>query len=268
MRIHVVIPARLASTRLPEKLLLRAGGRSVLQHTYEAACRATIPGGVTVAVDDVRLEREVASFGGHCVMTSQDCQSGTDRLAEVATQLPDVEIFINVQGDEPEIDPGSIDLVAAALVQNPWADIATIARPIRDLATLENPNCVKAVVGGGGRALYFSRAAVPFVREGLSPAILSAEPPCFWHHLGLYAYRREFLQWFASQRVGQLEQVERLEQLRALEAGRQIVVARIESAPAGIDTQADFDAFAARVDAVLAAGDQPHRGITGDASCA
>jgi len=247
MRIHVVIPARLASTRLPEKLLLRAGGKSVLQHTYEAACRATLPAGITVAVDDGRLETEVAGFGGHCVMTSPHCQSGTDRLAEVAKRLPDVDIFVNVQGDEPEIDPGAIDLVAEALVASPWADIATVARPIRDRATLENPNCVKGVVGAQRRALYFSRAPIPFVRDGWSDSLLVAEPPLFWHHLGLYAYRREFLAWFAAQPLGQLEQCEKLEQLRALEAGRQIVVARIESAPAGIDTQADFDAFAARV---------------------
>jgi 3-deoxy-manno-octulosonate cytidylyltransferase (CMP-KDO synthetase) len=247
MQIHVVIPARLASTRLPEKLLLRAGGKSVLQHTYEAACRASRPAGVVVAVDDIRLAHEVAQFGGRALMTSQHCQSGTDRLAEIALQLPAVDIFVNVQGDEPEIDPAAIDLVAETLMANPWADIATVARPIRDLPTLENPNCVKAVLGAGGRALYFSRAAVPHVRDGMTESMLATEPPLFWHHLGLYAYRREFLAWFGSQGLGQLEQVEKLEQLRALEAGRQIVVGRIDAAPAGIDTQADFDAFANRL---------------------
>jgi len=246
-RIHIVIPARLASTRLPEKLLLRAGGKSVLQHTYEAACRSTIAGGVTIAVDDAKLADEVSSFGGKWVMTSPACQSGTDRLAEVANQLSDIEIFVNVQGDEPEIDPLSIDLVAKSIVENPWADIATAARPIRDLETLHNPNCVKAVIGEKGRALYFSRAAVPFVRDGIDFRHLTLEPPLFWHHLGLYAYRREFLSWFSTQRLGRLEQTEKLEQLRALENGRQIVVARIEAAPAGIDTQADFDAFSIRV---------------------
>jgi len=248
--IHIVIPARLASTRLPEKLLLRAGGKSVLQHTFEAACRASSHSGITIAVDDGMLEQEVKSFGGNAVMTSPQCQSGTDRLAEVAAKLDDVDIFVNVQGDEPEIDPVAIDLVAATLVANSWAAIATIVRPIRDLATLENPNCVKAVVGSEGRALYFSRASVPFVRDGddgKSESMLAAEPPLFWHHLGLYAYRREFLTWFASQGVGRLEQIEKLEQLRALEAGYAIVVARIDAAPAGIDTQADFDAFAARL---------------------
>ena len=247
VRIHVVIPARLSSTRLPEKLLLRAGGKSVLQHTYEAACRASSHNGVTIAVDDAKLEQEVRSFGGSAMMTSPECQSGTDRLAEVAAKLVDVDVFVNVQGDEPEIDPAAIDLVAATLVANPWAAIATVVRPIRDVATLENPNCVKAVIGSEGRAIYFSRASVPYVRDGTSESMLGAEPPLFWHHLGLYAYRRDFLDWFSSQRVGKLERVEKLEQLRALEAGYAIVVARIDAAPAGIDTQADFDAFVARL---------------------
>jgi 3-deoxy-manno-octulosonate cytidylyltransferase (CMP-KDO synthetase) len=247
MRIHVVIPARLASTRLPEKLLLRVAGKTVLQYTYEAAKKAKAPTGITIAVDDPRVEQEARSFGADVVMTNPACQSGTDRLAEVALQRPDVDVFVNVQGDEPEIDPQAIDLVADALANQPWADIATVARPIRDRATLENPNCVKAVVGSEGRALYFSRSVVPYPREGISDELLRAEPPLYWHHLGLYAYRREFLHWFASQPVGRLEQTEKLEQLRALEAGKQIVVARIEAAPPGIDTQADFDAFATRV---------------------
>ncbi len=247
MRTHIVIPARLASTRLPEKLLLRAQGKSVLQYTYEAACRSTCASGVTVAVDDPKLAQEVRSFGGQVMQTSPLCQSGTDRLAEVAEVLEDVEVFVNVQGDEPEIDPGAIDLVATALVANPWAAIATVARPIREMATLNNPNCVKAVLGHGGRALYFSRAAIPYVRDGVSESMLANEPPLFWHHVGLYAYRREFLRWFASQAVGRIEEAEKLEQLRALEAGYSIVVVRIDAAPAGIDTQADFDAFAARL---------------------
>jgi len=246
-RIHIVIPARLASTRLSEKLLLRAGGKSVLQHTHDAARQSKLAMGVTIAVDHARLLEEVESFGGHAVMTSEQCQSGTDRLAEVASRMPDVAIFVNVQGDEPEIEPYAIDLVAKALIDNPWADIATVARPIRDLETLHNPNCVKAVLSEQGRALYFSRAAVPMVRDGLTEASLHADPPLFWHHLGLYAYRSSFLSWFAGQSPSKLERIEKLEQLRALEHGRQIVVATIDSAPAGIDTQADFDAFARRL---------------------
>ena len=246
-RIHLVIPARLASTRLPEKLLLRAGGKSILQHTYEAACRARSAAAISIAVDHPRLADEAMSFGANVVMTSPDCPSGTDRIAEVARQLPDDEIFVNVQGDEPEIDPAAIDLVAGLLVNAAWADMSTAARPIRDMVTLNNPNCVKAVLGQDQRALYFSRAAIPYSREDRWEELLSAEPPMYWHHLGLYAYRREFLQWFAQQPSGVLEQTEKLEQLRVLELGKQIIVGRIDAAPAGIDTQADFDAFVKRL---------------------
>lgn len=247
MRVHVVIPARLHSSRLPEKLLLRANGRSVLQHTYEAACRAQSIDGVTVAVDNPRLAAEVESFGGRALMTSVDCPSGTDRIAEVSLQMPDVDIFVNVQGDEPEVDPGAIQLVAELLSTHPTADLATVATPIRQLERLEDPGCVKVVRTASQRALYFSRSVVPHVRDGVTPEVLAAEPPCFWHHLGLYAYRRDFLAWFAMQPPGDLERLEKLEQLRALEAGKEIIVGWVDSAAPGIDTQADFDAFCQRV---------------------
>lgn len=246
MPVQIVIPARLASTRLPEKLLLSVGGKSILQHTYEAARRSRIAVGVIAAVDDPRLAHEVASFGGQARLTSPDCQSGTDRIAELAAEMPEVDIFVNVQGDEPEIDPAAIDLVAQTLIDHPEADMATVARPIRDADDLNNPNCVKVVIGGNHRAIYFSRAAVPFPREGLTPAVLQREPPVYWHHIGLYAYRRDFLVWFAAQPSAPLEEVEKLEQLRAIDADRTIVVARVESAATGIDTLQDFQAFAER----------------------
>lgn len=248
MPAQIVIPARLASTRLPEKLLLRAGGKSVLQHTYEAASRAACAAGVTVAVDDPRLAQEVDAFGGQAMMTNPQHPSGTDRIAEVAAMLPAADILINVQGDEPEIDPAAIDLVAGLLQNDPQAAMATVATPIRDASRLSDPSCVKVVIGRDGRALYFSRAAVPHVRDGVTPSVLAAEPPLFWHHVGLYAYRREFLQWFAAEPPGQLEQAEKLEQLRALQAGHPIVVGRVESAAAGIDTLADFETFRSRVE--------------------
>jgi 3-deoxy-manno-octulosonate cytidylyltransferase (CMP-KDO synthetase) len=249
----IVIPARLASTRLPEKLLRRAGGKSVLQHTFEAAKRSRVSSGVVVAVDDPKLASEVERFDGVVIMTSPLCQSGTDRLAEVAAKMPEIDVFINVQGDEPEIDPRAIDLVAQTLLDHPEADIATIARPIRDRETLNDPSRVKIALANdgeraGGRALYFSRSVIPYVRDGVTDELLSAEPPVFWHHLGLYAYRRSFLAWFATQTPSPLEQFERLEQLRALEAGKRIVVARVDSATPGIDTLEDFLAFTARVE--------------------
>lgn len=247
MAAHIVIPARLASTRLPEKLLLNAGGKSVLQHTYEAALRAKSASGVTVAVDDPRLATEVDGFGGQALLTSQDHPSGTDRIAEVARLLPEIGLIVNVQGDEPEIDPGAIDLVVELLESDPEAVMATVATPIRDEKLLDDPACVKVVMGEGGAAVYFSRAGVPHVRGGVTEADLLAEPPHFWHHIGLYAYRREFLLWFASQPPGRLEQLEKLEQLRAIEAGKKILVGRVESAARGIDTLEDFEAFRMRM---------------------
>ncbi len=249
-RCQIVIPARLGSTRLAEKLLLRAGGKSILQHTFEAASRATVAAGVVVAVDDERLAAEVRCFGGRAVMTSPQCASGTDRIAEIARAMPDVELFVNVQGDEPEIDPQTIDAVAAALIDQPAADMATVAAPIHDLAVLNDPSCVKIVLAQSGRAVYFSRAVVPHRRDGVTQEVLFQEPPLYWHHIGLYAYRREFLEWFASQPPSPLEQSERLEQLRAIEAGKQIVVARVASQPPGIDTEEDFLAFQQRIGAV------------------
>ncbi len=268
---QIVIPARLASTRLPEKLLRRAGGKSVLQHTFDAASTSTVASGVIVAVDDQRIADEVDSFGGRWVMTNPNCPSGTDRIAEVAAALPDVDVFVNVQGDEPEISPDAIDLVGQALLDCPDADMSTVGTPIRDRTLLDDPSVVKIVLAldehaGGhtnpakeridqagektnqkGRAVYFSRSVVPHVRDGITAKVLHAEPPIFWHHLGLYAYRREFLQWFAAQPPSQIEQSERLEQLRAIEGGKTIAVARVESATPGIDTQADLDAFIARL---------------------
>ena len=149
------------------------------------------------------------------IMTSPDCPSGTDRIAQVAAAMPEIDVFVNVQGDEPEIDPGAIDLVTLALINDASAEMATAGTPIRDRKLLEDPSCVKIVMsattlrgktlqqGQGaeqGRAIYFSRSVVPHVRDGISNEILRAEPPIFWHHLGLYAYRREFLGWFASQK--------------------------------------------------------------------
>ena len=245
-RCQIVLPARLASSRLPEKLLRKSGGKTILHHTYEAASRSSFGTEIVVAVDDPKLAQEVDSFGGRWIMTSASCASGTDRLAEVAEALPNTDVFINVQADEPEIDPASIDLVARTLIHKLDADIATAGTPIRDRQHLDDPACVKILMSereGQGRAVYFSRAPIPFVREGVQETHFNAEPPNFWHHIGLYAYRREFLRWFASQPPSYLEKLERLEQLRAIEAGKRILVARVSSATPGIDTLDDFQRF-------------------------
>ena len=243
---YVIVPARLASTRLARKLLLRDTGKTVLQHTYEAACRATRPAGVLVATDADEIVREVNAFGGRAVMTSLDCASGTDRVAEASAQLPaDIDILVNVQGDEPEIDPAAIDLVVALLEQNPTWSMATLGTPIRSHELLNDPACVKVVFDAHGKAMYFSRSPIPHAREWRDE-LLSAEPPHFFQHLGLYAYRREFLLRLAKLPPSRIEQLEKLEQLRVLEAGFAIGVGIVPAAPRGIDTPADYAAFVER----------------------
>jgi 3-deoxy-manno-octulosonate cytidylyltransferase (CMP-KDO synthetase) len=245
-RSYLIIPARLASTRLPRKLLLKDTGRSVLQHTYEAACRATRPAGVCVAADHPEIAAEVQSFGGRVVMTDPAAASGTDRVAEVARSWTDVDIVVNVQGDEPEVAAASIDLTIQLLEDHPEAVMATLATPIRQRARLDDPACVKVVLGHGGHALYFSRSPIPYARTW-DDRLLDSHPATFHQHLGLYAYRRDFLLRFASTPPGKLEQIESLEQLRVLEAGFQILVGIVDEPTKGIDTLADYEAFVRRM---------------------
>ncbi len=256
----IVIPARLESTRLPRKLLLRETGKSVLQHTYEAAQLARRPSSICVAADDEAIVREVRAFGGEAALTSRDCASGTDRVAELAATMDNVDIVVNVQADEPEISGEAIDQVVELLERDPTAVMSTVAAPIRTRQQLEDPACVKVVfdgAGGGaaevagrssGRALYFSRTAIPHVAAGDAALDerLAADPPLFHQHIGLYAYRREFLLRLARLPRSPLEQAENLEQLRVLEAGETILVASINEATCGIDTPEDYRAFVAR----------------------
>lgn len=243
---HVIIPARLASTRLPRKLLLRETGKSVLQHTYEGACRAARPHGVLIAVDHAELADEAERFGAPYLMTDPEAASGTDRVAEAARKLQAVDLVVNVQGDEPEIAGSSIDLVIELLEQNPSAVMATLATPIRKREALHDPACVKVVCDQHARALYFSRSPIPHAREW-HDRLLEAEPPLFLQHIGLYAYRRDFLMKLAQLPPSRLEQVERLEQLRVLEAGETILVGRIDDPTVGVDTPADYQAFVQRM---------------------
>ncbi len=192
MNSYIVIPARLESTRLPRKLLLRETGKPLIQHTYEAACRATRPLGVCVAADHEEIAAAVRAFGGHVEMTDPHAPSGTDRVAEVARHLTDAEIIVNVQGDEPEIAGSAIDLAIELLEANPTAVMSTLATPIRSREQLEDPACVKVVFDANGRAMYFSRSPIPHARQW-DDSLLAADPPHFYQHVGLYAYRREFL---------------------------------------------------------------------------
>lgn len=241
----IVIPARLASTRLPRKLLLAETGKPLLQHTFEAASRATRPGGILVAADCEEIAATVRAFGGRVELTSPDCASGTDRVAQIARELPEVDIFVNVQGDEPEISPRAIDLAVELLESDSSAVMSTLATPIRSKQQLEDPACVKVIFDQCHRAIYFSRAPIPFARNW-DDSLLSAEPPHFHQHIGLYAYRREFLLQLASLPRAGIERVENLEQLRVLDAGHTILVGTIAEPTIGIDTPEDYRAFVQR----------------------
>lgn len=246
LRVHstsfIVIPARLASTRLQRKLLLQATGKPLIQHTYEAARLASKPSGVCVATDHAEIFDAVGAFGGQAEMTSPTAASGTDRVAEVARRLCDVDIIVNVQGDEPELAGDSIDLVVRLLEENPSAVMSTLATPIRSRAQLEDPACVKVVFDANGRAMYFSRSPIPHPRNW-DESLLTADPPHFYQHVGLYAYRREFLLELAEMPPAPIEQLEKLEQLRVLDSGRSILVGVVDEPTFGIDTPEDYSRF-------------------------
>jgi 3-deoxy-manno-octulosonate cytidylyltransferase (CMP-KDO synthetase) len=241
MRSVAVVPARFASTRLPGKPLLSETGRPLIQHVVEAAQRATRLERVIVATDDVRIAEAVAAFGGECAMTRADHPSGTDRVAEVAAGLPEAEIIVNVQGDEPEISGEALDLVISLLEHDDGAPMATLATPIRSEAVYRDPSCVKVVCSGLGRALYFSRSPIPLHRDGLP-----SDAPLGLLHLGLYAYRRDFLLKLAALPPSPLERAEKLEQLRVLEAGFPIALGIVDEPSIGIDTPEDYRRFVER----------------------
>jgi len=249
LRVHatsqIVIPARLASTRLPRKLLLDETGRTLIEHTYHAAERARRPEGVCVACDHQEIFDAVCAFGGRAVMTDPDAPSGTDRVAEVARQMEGTDIIVNVQGDEPDLAGESIDLVIGLLEEQPDAVMSTLATPIRSREQLLDPACVKVVFDGRNRAMYFSRSPIPCAREW-DDSLLAADPPLFHQHVGLYAYRRDFLLRLAQMPPARIEQTERLEQLRVLAAGHTIVVGGGDEPTFGIDTPADYRRFVER----------------------
>ena len=251
MPFAVVIPARYGSTRLQGKPLLDIGGKPMVQHVYERAAESGAET-VVVATDDPRIADACESFGGRVLMTSPKHPSGTDRIAEVANllELPDEAIIVNVQGDEPLIPAAVIDQVADNLAAHPQAGIATLCEPIEDGADLSNPNIVKVVCDTTGLALYFSRAPIPWDRDrfaGKSPA--AGETVVARRHLGIYAYRANFLRSFVQWPPGVLEQMESLEQLRAMENGTRIHVAEAAAfVPPGVDTQADLEAVRALID--------------------
>jgi 3-deoxy-manno-octulosonate cytidylyltransferase (CMP-KDO synthetase) len=245
MRVVGIIPARLRSTRLPGKLLLAETGRPLIQHTWEATRQAKSLSEVIVAADDTEIVAAVRKFGGRCELTGEH-PSGTDRVAEVVRRCcSDADIIVNIQGDEPEIDPASIDLLVSLMKSHPDSAMATLATPIRTREQWLDPSCVKVVCGNAGQALYFSRCPIPFCRDRDPDELLATDSP--WRlHLGIYAYRREFLLRLTTLPPSRLEQLEKLEQLRVLEAGETILVGEVAHRSVGIDTPEDYARFVVR----------------------
>ena len=244
-----IIPARYASVRLPGKMLLEIAGKPLILHTLGQTSKARNVSRVIVATDDERIYRVVSENGGEVMMTSADHRSGSDRLAEVAENLSADSIIVNVQGDEPTIAPGTIDLAVEALINDENADISTTCEAIDDISDLLNGNVVKVVIAESGYALYFSRSPMPFPREAAlryegdpnraiihEPALMTI----FRKHTGLYVYRRDYLLQFAKTPPSKLEQIEMLEQLRALENGAKIRVVEVKEKSIGVDTLEDF----------------------------
>ena len=240
MKTAIVIPARYASSRLPGKPLLRQTGKYLIEHVYERARQVRGASRVIVATDDPRIVAAVKSFSGQAVMTRRDHASGTDRVAEVARGMHE-DVIINLQGDEPLIDPSSLHLLPDLLARNASADMATLAVPITSVEQWQNPNCVKVVTDDTGRALYFSRSPIPYVRDGRPN--FQSRPAFFLQHLGVYAYRRDFLLSLTHLPPCPLEQFEKLEQLRVLATGHRIAVGVVEHASVGVDTYADYEQF-------------------------
>jgi len=237
----VCIPARYASTRFPAKVLAQDTGKYLIQHTWEQAGKAKLPQRVVIAADDERIVQAARTFGAECVLTSPNHQSGTDRIAE-AVGKSDAEIVINVQGDEPQIDPEHIDYLARLLLDNPDAPMATLAAAFATREQIADPNVVKVVVDARGKAIYFSRSVIPYDREHAGVGDVGD----YLRHIGIYAYRREFLLKITSLPQAPLEKLEKLEQLRVIENGYTILVGRVEHTCEGIDTPEQYAGFVER----------------------
>jgi 3-deoxy-manno-octulosonate cytidylyltransferase (CMP-KDO synthetase) len=261
-KIIVCIPARYGSTRFPAKVLAKDTGKFLIQHVYEQAKLAKLPDRVIIAADDKRIAQAAKSFGAECIMTNPDCPSGTDRIAE-AVEGQDFDIVVNLQGDEPEIDPANIDTVAKLLVDNPKCQMATLVADFETKEQIADPNIVKVVVASSVEriadswklktqnsklktncdiAIYFSRSVIPYDRQqgGIG------ETKNYLRHIGIYAYRKDFLLKITKLPQTPLEKLEKLEQLRAIENGFDILVAKVKHTCAGIDTPVQYAEFVKR----------------------
>lgn len=234
-KVVVVIPARYGSTRLPGKPLVMLAGKSMIQRVYERAKMAQRADQVIVATDDERILKAVEGFGGEARMTRGDHRTGTERVAEVAAHVSG-DVFVNVQGDEPLLDPVAVDAAVNALLEEPAAQVATVATPIQAAADIMDPNVVKTVLDFDDNALYFSRAPIPWVRDTSAKMVVR-----HLKHLGLYVFQRDALLEYPTLPQGELERIEQLEQLRWLENGWKIRVAEVEHDAVSVDVPADVE---------------------------
>lgn len=239
-----VIPARFASTRFPGKALATLDGKPILQHVFERCAQAKYLSQVIVATDDDRIADAARSFGAPVRMTRNDHASGSDRVAEVAS-AEDCSLIVNIQGDEPLIDPLAIDTAVLTLIENTTIPMGTLKKRIENPEEISNPNVVKVVTARNGDAIYFSRSPIPYHRS---------ETEVYFKHIGLYVYRREFLLGYSDLPVGPLEEAEKLEQLRALENGYRIRVAETEYESLGVDTPEDLERVSKLMGAVRGNG--------------
>ena len=234
MKVVGIIPARLGSTRLPNKVLLKIAGKSMIQHVWEQTKKIRGLDSVLIACDDQKILDEAAKFGGNAVMTRADHPNGTSRIAEVM-EKNDAEIVVNIQGDQPLLDCAAIETLADFLKNNPAVPMATLAIKSKDAVEYRNPNVVKVVQDASGKALYFSRSPLPFLRD-------SSAAPEFWKHIGVYGYRKDFLKKFVAWPASRLEESEKLEQLRVLESGYPIQVIETKQDFISVDTAEDLKA--------------------------
>ncbi|MHC4536530.1 MAG: 3-deoxy-manno-octulosonate cytidylyltransferase [Planctomycetota bacterium] len=241
MEILAVIPARFSSTRFAAKVLAKDTGKFLIQHTYEQACLAELPEKVIIAADDEKVVAAAESFGAECILTSVDHKSGTDRIAEAVTDL-DVDIVVNLQADEPEIDPGNIDYLARLLMENPDYPMATLSADFQNAGQVADPNIVKVITDSNGGAIYFSRLPIPYDRDKSGVGNIRQ----YQRHLGIYAYRKEFLLKITKLPQTPLEKIEKLEQLRVIESGYNILVGKVEHTCDGIDTPEQYAEFVKR----------------------
>jgi len=274
LKVIAVIPARYDSTRFAGKVLAKDTGKYLIQHTYEQACKAKLPEKVILATDDEKVVAAAAEFGAECILTSPDHQSGTDRIAEAVEKIADSgqriadsnekdklnaerctlnahekrytlnadDIVVNLQGDEPEIDPANIDYLARLLMDNPDCPMATLSAEFQTPKQVTDPNIVKVIVGANKQAVYFSRHPIPYDRDAAGVGNVQQ----YLRHLGIYAYRKGFLLKITSLPQTPLEKIEKLEQLRAIENGYSILVGKVKHTCDGIDTPEQYAEFVKR----------------------